>query len=94
MHLVPMYIEYLGWLAACFVHGRTQRPGGRMKKVATPGRLKLNKTTLRKLTDTDLAEVAGGRISNECTAVGPYCSGTCTCTGTCITWSGCIGGAV
>ena len=66
-----------------------------MKRIAKPGRLQLNKSTLRRLTNRDLDEVAGGVLkrTSDCTYV-ETCSNSCTCTYTCYTYGGCPGGAM
>lgn len=66
-----------------------------MRRIARPGRLQLNKTTVRQLTNRELEEVAGGnlRLTNRCTMDGGTCSTSCTCTNTCYTAGSCPGGA-
>lgn len=73
-----------------------EAPGGnRMRRIAKPGRLQLNKTTVRRLTNQELDQIAGGilKMTNACTMEGT-CSTSCTCTRTCWTYSECPGGAV
>lgn len=61
-----------------------------MGKLSKPSRLKLNKTTIRHLTEGELGDVAGGEMTlasvrSRC----EYCSNSCN---TCQTNSGCPGG--
>ena len=65
-----------------------------MRRIAKPGRLQLNKTTVRRLTNRELDEVAGGnlRLTNRCTQEA-ICSTSCTCTASCWTAGSCPGGA-